>query len=88
MTSSSVFSKFLHVVSRSEFLVSLSRRRDVPFDARRNLRQLPVKTMRIIRYLDAKGHERYGAEQMALAIELTGDLFSGLTPINRRANVR
>jgi 2-keto-4-pentenoate hydratase/2-oxohepta-3-ene-1,7-dioic acid hydratase in catechol pathway len=45
--------------------------------------------MRIIRYLDSKGNERYGAEQKdGVAIELTGDLFSGLTPINRRADVR
>ena len=45
--------------------------------------------MRIIRYLDSKGNERYGAEQKdGVAIELTGDLFSGLKPINRRADVR
>ena len=44
--------------------------------------------MRIIRYLDNKGNERYGAQQKdGLVIELTGDLFSGLTPINRRADV-
>ena len=33
--------------------------------------------MRIIRYLDNKGNERYGAQQKdGLVIELTGDLFS------------
>jgi 2-keto-4-pentenoate hydratase/2-oxohepta-3-ene-1,7-dioic acid hydratase in catechol pathway len=44
--------------------------------------------MRIIRYLDRKGNERYGALQKdGSAIELSGSMYSGLKPINRSVDV-
>jgi 2-keto-4-pentenoate hydratase/2-oxohepta-3-ene-1,7-dioic acid hydratase in catechol pathway len=44
--------------------------------------------MRIIRYLDRKGNELYGALQRnGSAIELSGSLYSGLKPTNRSAAV-
>jgi 2-keto-4-pentenoate hydratase/2-oxohepta-3-ene-1,7-dioic acid hydratase in catechol pathway len=45
--------------------------------------------MRIIRYLDSAGEERYGAlREDGSANELSGDLYSGLHLVNRSANVR
>ena len=45
--------------------------------------------MRIIRYLDCQGNVHYGAEHKdGSAIELAGELFSGLKPIDRAADVR
>jgi 2-keto-4-pentenoate hydratase/2-oxohepta-3-ene-1,7-dioic acid hydratase in catechol pathway len=44
--------------------------------------------MRIIRYLDREGNERYGAlQEDGSAIELSGNLFSGLKAAKRAANV-
>jgi 2-keto-4-pentenoate hydratase/2-oxohepta-3-ene-1,7-dioic acid hydratase in catechol pathway len=45
--------------------------------------------MRIIRYLDSEGEERYGAlREDGSANELSGDLYSGLQSLNRSADVR
>ena len=45
--------------------------------------------MRIIRYLDFRGQERYGALcEDGSANELSGDLSSGLKSVNRPADVR
>ena len=45
--------------------------------------------MRIIRYLDPEGKERYGAlREDGSAIELSGDFYSGLQLVNHSANVR
>jgi 2-keto-4-pentenoate hydratase/2-oxohepta-3-ene-1,7-dioic acid hydratase in catechol pathway len=44
--------------------------------------------MKIIRYLDSQGHIRYGATQEdGSALELAGELLSGLQSTNRRADV-